>query len=317
MSNHPQSGSRTSHDEDDGDEHDGHAHTPKNFGPAFAIGVTLNLAFVLIEGVFGILSNSMALVADAGHNLSDVFGLLVAWGASHLVKRNPTPRFTYGLGASSILAALANGVFLLIACGGIIWEAAQRFTHPEPISGTTVMIVAAIGIAVNGFTAWLFLAGSTSDINIRGAFLHMVADAAVSLGVVISGAVIMATGWLWLDPLVSLVIVTVIVWGTWGLLREATTMAMHAVPSNVDALAVRKTLQGLPGVTTIHDLHIWPLSTTQTALTCHLVMPEGRHDDDFIPRIAQVMRDQFKIGHVTIQIERDSTACALEPDEVI
>ena len=309
------------HDERSGhDDHAGHNHThvPKSFGTAFAVGVALNLAFVLIEAGYGISSKSMALLADAGHNLSDVLGLRVAWGASVLSQRPPCKQYTYGLRGSSILAALFNAVFLLIAVGAIGWEAIMRFFSPEAVAGKTVMAVAAVGIAVNGLTAWLFAAGARGDINIRGTFLHMVADAAVSAGVVLAGLVMLYTGWLWLDPLVSLLIVAVIVWGTWSLLRESLAMSMSAVPAGVDAAAVETYLAGLPGVSAQHDLHIWPMSTTETALTAHLVMPKGHPGDAFLIETAHELAHRFGIGHATIQVEvREDTVCALAPAGVV
>lgn len=280
----------------------GHIHAPTNFGPAFAIGIALNTSFVIVEAIYGYTSNSTALIADAGHNLSDVLGLVVAWIAVILAKRPASPRYTYGLRGSSILAALFNAVFLLIAVGAIGWEAIQRLINPEPMAETTVMIVAAIGIAVNGFTAWLFASGSKNDLNIRGAYLHMAADAAVSAGVVVAALIIMFTGWLWLDPLVSLVIVAVIVWGTWGLLRDSTAMSLDAVPSNIDPVAVRNYLETQPGVTQVCDLHIWPMSTTEAALSCHLVMPNGHPGDDFLVGATQHLDQKFNIHHTTIQI---------------
>jgi cobalt-zinc-cadmium efflux system protein len=290
----------------------GHAHAPKDFGYAFAVGTALNLGFVILEAVYGFLANSMALLADAGHNLSDVFGLLMAWGASVLVKRAPTPRFTYGFGSSSILAALANAIFLLVATGAIVWEAVQRFAAPEPVAGQTVMLVAALGILVNGFTAWLFVSGSKDDINIRGAFMHMAADAAISLGVVIAGFAMLKTGWLWLDPAVSIIIAAIIVYGTWGLLRESAGLAMHAVPPRIDPERVRAHLEQLPGVTAVHDLHIWPMSTTETALTCHLVIPTGHPGDQFLCDAAAALHNQFEIRHATLQIEHaDCGGCGL------
>ncbi|MBB3900642.1 cation diffusion facilitator family transporter [Methylobacterium brachythecii] len=282
----------------------GHRHSPKNFGPAFAIGITLNLGFVVIEAGYGILSNSMALVADAGHNLSDVLGLTAAWIASVLVKRRPSPRFTYGLRGSSILAALFNAVFLLIATGAIILEAVQRLLTPQPVVGTTVMIVAAIGIAINGFTAWLFASGGRSDINIRGAYLHMMADAVVSLGVVVSGLIILATGFDWIDPFVSLVIAVLIIWSTWGLLRDSLGMALSAVPPNIDAAAVHAVLKNRPGISSLHDLHIWSMSTTEIALTAHLVTERALLSDDFLRETARELRETFGIAHATLQIER-------------
>jgi cobalt-zinc-cadmium efflux system protein len=307
-----------SHDHSHDHGHAGHVHTPTAFGRAFAIGIALNTAFVLVEAGYGFVANSTALLADAGHNLSDVLGLVVAWIAAELSKRPPTPRLTYGLRNSSILAALLNAVLLLIAAGAIILEAVQRLLHPEPVAGMTVIAVAAIGIGINGVTAWLFASGREGDLNIRGAYLHMAADAAVSAGVVAAGFLIMLTGWLWVDPVTSLLIVAVIVWGTWGLLRESTAMSMAAVPSAIDPATVRSYLAGLPGVVSIHDLHIWPMSTTETALTCHLVMPAGNPGDAFLIETCGELSRQFRIGHATLQIENATTAsCALEPDHVV
>jgi cobalt-zinc-cadmium efflux system protein len=296
----------------------GYSHAPANFGTAFAVGIVLNVGFVLIEGGYGVVSNSMALLADAGHNLSDVLGLLVAWGASVLVKRPPSKHYTYGLRGSSILAALFNAVFLLLALGAIAWEAVQRFGSPEPIAAKTVMIVAAIGIIVNGVTAWLFASGAKNDINIRGAFLHMAADAAVSAGVVIAGLAILYTGWLWLDPMVSLIIVGVIVWGTWSLLRDSVAMSLSAVPPGVDATKVQTYLESIEGVSALHDLHIWPMSTTEVALTVHLVMPKGHPGDAALLEICHELQHDFGIGHATIQIETSEvTHCALAPEHVV
>jgi cobalt-zinc-cadmium efflux system protein len=290
--------------------HGGHSHAPADFGKAFAVGIALNTAFVVIEGVYGYLANSTALIADAGHNLSDVLGLVVAWIAVILSRRPPSNRFTYGLRGSSILAALFNAVFLLIAVGAIGWEAILRLFDPQPVAEMTVIVVATIGIAINGLTAWLFASGRNSDINIKGAYLHMAADAAVSAGVVVAAAVMMLTGWLWPDPVASLVIVAVIVWGTWGLLRDSTAMSLGAVPSRVDPVAVRRYLEQRPGVTDVHDLHIWPMSTTEIALTCHLVIPAGRPDDSFLLQTANDLDHRFEIQHATIQIETDpDTAC--------
>ena len=315
-------GPTAGHDSDDHHGHShghDHSHAPKDFGMAFAVGTALNAAFVLIEAGFGFAANSMALLADAGHNLSDVVGLLVAWGASALVKRPPTARFTYGLGSSSILAALANAIILLVAVGAIALEATQRFVTPEPVAGKTVMIVAAIGIIINTFTAWLFMAGRKDDLNVRGAFLHMAADAAISLGVVIAGAAMLLTGWQWVDPVVSIAISAVIVWGTWGLLKESVNSALHAVPAGIDPAAVRGHLETLPGVAAIHDLHIWPMSTTETALTCHLVMPAGHPGDRFTAAVAKTLKDSYRIGHATLQIELGEAGCdcALKPDHVV
>lgn len=245
------------HDHENGAHDHGHDHhMPANFGLAFVVGIALNAAFVVAEVVFGLLGHSVALLADAGHNLGDVLGLLVAWAASVLVRRAPTAHFTYGLRGSSILAALFNAVFLLVVVGGISWEAIQRLGHPEPVAGITVMVVAAVGIVVNGVTAWLFASGRKGDINVRGAFMHMAADAMVSVGVVMAGVVILLTGWHWLDPVVSLGINAVIIRGTWGLLRDSLTMSMSAVPPGIDPAKVRTFLAGLPGVASLHDLHI-------------------------------------------------------------
>ena len=283
----------------------GHSHAPRDFGFAFALGTALNLGFVVVEAIFGVLANSTALLADAGHNLGDVIGLLIAWGAAILSRRPPTQRFTYGLRGTSILAALGNVLILMLACGAIAWEAIGRFAHPQPVAGTTVMVVAAIGIAVNGFTAWLFMAGRKSDLNIRGAYLHMVADAGVSLGVVIAGAAIMFIGWLWLDPLTSLLIVAVILWSTWGLLRDSINLALAGVPGHIELADVQACLEQLPGVQRVHHLHIWAMSTNETALTAHLVM-QGHPGNTFFKRAAHDLRQRFGIVHPTLQIEIES-----------
>ncbi len=288
----------------------GHVHAPANFGKAFAIGVALNVAFVIIEVVYGLASNSVALLADAGHNLSDALGLGVAWAAVILAKRKPTSRFTYGLGGTSILAALFNAVFLLIVVGGLTWEAIQRFSQPTPVAGKTVMIVAACGIVLNGFCAWLFSSGSKGDLNVRGAFMHMAAEALVSLGVVVGGFVILVTGWHWIDPVMSIVINLVIVGGTWSLLTGSLTMSLNAVPPNVDLGKVRAFLLALPGVTALHDLHVWSLSTTETALTCHIVTPAGHPGDVALHRTAEELNEHFGIGHVTLQPELESPSAA-------
>jgi len=309
----------TGHGDHGGHAHGlGHTHAPASFGKAFAIGIALNVGFVAIEATYGVLANSMALLADAGHNLSDVLGLVVAWIAMVLAKRAPSARYTYGMKGSSILAALFNAVFLLVAVGAIAWEAVQRFGEPAPVAGKTVMIVAAVGILVNGITAWLFASGAKGDINIKGAFLHMAADAAVSAGVVIAGLVILYTGWTWLDPVVSLAIVAVIVWSTWGLLRDSLTLSLGAVPPGIDPAAVRGHLEGLPGVTGLHDLHVWAMSTTETCLTAHLLMPGGRPDDAFLMRAAAGIKERFGIGHTTLQVETSAdTPCVLAPDHVV
>jgi cobalt-zinc-cadmium efflux system protein len=252
----------------------------------------------------------MALIADAGHNLSDVLALLLAWAASVAARRPPTQRFTYGLKSSTILAALANAMLLLVALGMILVETLQRFSDPQPIEPGTVMLVAGVGIAINTATALLFLRGRKSDINIRGAFLHMAADALVSLGVVVAGALIWWTGALWIDPVTSLLIVAVIAWGTWGLLKDSVRMSMLAVPEGIDEGAVRTFLQSREGVSAVHDLHIWPMSTTETALTAHLVMPGGHPGDAALREMAQELQHHHRIGHVTMQVELSVAECA-------
>ncbi|MBR0903391.1 cation diffusion facilitator family transporter [Bradyrhizobium liaoningense] len=294
-----------------------HVHAPANFGKAFAIGISLNIALVVAEAVYGYLGNSTALLADAGHNLSDVLGLVVAWGASIAARRAPSGRFTYGFRASTILAALANAVFLLVATGAIGWEAILRLQQPEPVAGITVMVVAGIGILINGFTALLFAGGRKDDVNIEGAYLHMAADAAVSLGVVVSAALIIWTGWLWLDPVTSLVICATILWSTTSLLRGSIDMSMAAAPKGTDLAAIRAFLLARPGVSGIHDLHVWPISTTETALTCHLVMPAGT-GDAFLMETAQLLKTTYRIGHTTLQVEtHPDNGCALAPDDVV
>jgi cobalt-zinc-cadmium efflux system protein len=295
-----------------------HDHAPANFGAAFAVGIVLNLAFVAVGATVGVIGHSMALIADAGHNLGDVAGLAVAWTAAILARRAPSQRFTYGLRSSSILAALFNAVFLLIVTGAIAVEAIRRFVEPQPVAGRLVMIVAAIGIVVNVLTALLFLRGRHGDLNIRGAFLHMAGDAAVSAGVVIAGGVILLTGWHWIDPAASLLICLVIVAGTWSLLRDSLSMTLHGVPSGIDAQEVRIYLEGQAGVCAIHDLHIWPMSTTETALTCHLVMPDGHPGDATLHALADELSHRFGIPHATIQVETsDDKDCALAHEHAV
>jgi cobalt-zinc-cadmium efflux system protein len=310
------------HDHDHDHNHDhgpgGHHHAPASFGTAFALGIGLNTAFVVIEGLFGYAGNSVALIADAGHNLSDVLGLVVAWLADLLSKRAPSARFTYGLRGSSILAALFNAILLLVAVGAIGWESLLRLFNPEPVASLTVIVVAAIGIAVNGVTAWLFMSGRDSDLNIRGAYLHMASDALVSAGVVGAGLVIAATGWLWLDPLTSLIVSALIVAGTWGLLRDSVAMSLDATPPGIDPDAVRQFLETRPGVSEMHDLHIWSMSTRDIALTCHLVIPGGRPDDGFLRELAHDLKHRFGIAHPTVQIETDAeVTCPLAPAHVV
>lgn len=294
--------------------HHGHAHgDPHQAGRAFALAIGLNAVFVAVEFSYGLIANSTALLADAGHNLSDVLGLALAWGAAMLSRRAPSERFTFGLRGSSILAALTNATLLLVACGGIGWEAMRRFADPPAVASNLVMVVAAIGIVINGASAWLFAAGSKHDMNLRGAFLHLAADAAVSLGVVIGGLLMRQTGWYWVDPALSLMIVAVILASTWGMLRQSLELALAAVPPHVDVAAVRSYLGGLPGVSDVHDLHIWALSTTETALTVHLVTPTGVPGDAFMDGVAHELEERFSIHHSTLQVERGDThhACRL------
>jgi len=276
---------------------------------AFAVGIALNTAFVVVEATFGFLSGSMALVADAGHNLSDVLGLIIAWGATIAAKRPASARFTYGLKSSTILAALANAMLLLFAIGAIAVETVNRMVTPTEPQGWTMIWVAGIGIVINTATALMFARGRKHDINIRGAYLHMAADALVSAGVVAAGALILLTGAHWIDPLTSLVILLVIGWGTWGLLRDSVKMGLAAVPDGVDEAAVRAFLAGLPGVKLVHDLHIWALSTTETALTAHLVIPSGHPGDAFLHSAADELKHHHHIGHVTLQVELGEEGC--------
>lgn len=289
----------------------GHGHAPTSFGRAFAIGTALNLAFVVIEAGFGIAADSVALLADAGHNLSDVLGLLIAWGAATLAKRPASQRYTYGLKSSSILAALANAILLLVAVGAILWETLRRIGDPPQVLPQAMIWVAAAGIVVNSATALLFARGRHGDINIRGAYLHMAADALVSAGVVVAGLLILWTGQEWIDPAVSLVIVAVILWSTWGLFRDSLGMALNAVPPGIDYAAVSQALTDLPGVSRVHDLHIWSMSTTEPALTAHLVMPAGHPGDDFLADLQHRLDHDFGIGHATVQIETGDAGCAL------
>jgi cobalt-zinc-cadmium efflux system protein len=295
----------------------GHAHAPANFGLIFAVVTALNVALVALQIVFGIVANSVALIADAGHNFGDVLGLLLAWGAHVMARATPTSRYTYGFRSASILAAIANGVILLVATGAIAWEAINRFSEPDEVAGATVMIVAGIGIVINGVSALLLMAGQAGDLNIRGAFLHLLGDALVSVGVVVAGGLILLTGWHWIDPAASLAISAVIVWGTWGLLRNAVDLSLNAVPHGIDPDAVRTFLEGLPGVLCIHDLHIWAMSTTETALTVHLVMPNGSAGDQFLLQVSQQLHSKFAIDHPTFQVETDGERCKLAPDHVI
>lgn len=292
-----------------------HAHGAPTHGRAFAVGIGLNLAFVAVEATFGFLSDSLALLADAGHNLSDILGLVLAWGASVLARRRPTERHTYGLRSSSILAALLNGLLLLVAVGGISWEAIRRLGEPAPVASGTVMLVAGVGIVINTATALMFWKGRKNDLNIRGAFLHMAADAGVSLAVVLAGALIYFTGWLWMDPVVTLLIAALIFFSTWGLLKDSVNLALHAVPENIDMTAVRERLSKAPGVAQVHDLHVWAMSTTEAALTAHLVVRDAQVNDQLVSQLKKRLHDEFGIHHVTLQLEAVtlSDCCQLAP----
>jgi cobalt-zinc-cadmium efflux system protein len=296
-----------------------HDHSAVALNRAFALGVSLNVAFVVVEAVFGVRAHSLALVADAGHNLSDVLGLLLAWGAVALGAQRPSPRRTYGFRRSSILAALANAILLLVAVGAIAAEAIGRLQHPAPVASGVVITVALIGIGINAGTALLFLRGRKRDLNLRGAFAHMAADAAVSAGVVVAALLMQRTGWLWLDPGVSLAIAAVITIGTWGLLRDSVNLALDAVPEGIQPHEVEAFLAGLPGVTAVHDLHIWGMSTTHVALTAHLVKPAIDNEDELLAAACQELHARFGIGHATLQVERNEAAanCAQVPAEVV
>jgi cobalt-zinc-cadmium efflux system protein len=299
-------------------DHERHArhHAPRDFGVAFAIGIGLNFMFVVVEVVYGVLAHSMALLADAGHNLSDVLALMLAWGASRLARREPSERYTYGLRSTSILAALFNAALLFLVTGGIVWESIQRLVEPEAVASKTVMWVALAGIFVNAVSAAPF-AKSGGDLNVRAAFLHLAADAAISLGVVIAALLTLATGWLWLDPAMGIAIALVIIAGTWGLLKDSVTLALNAVPAHIDPAEVRAYLAKLGGVAEVHDLHIWAMSTTETALTVHLVMPKGHPGDAFTAEICKELRDHYHVHHATVQIETGAQPCELAPDHVV
>jgi cobalt-zinc-cadmium efflux system protein len=285
-----------------------HAHAPvAGHGRAFALAVALNAAIVVVQAVYGVIAHSTALLADAGHNLSDVLGLLLAWGAAWLATRRPSARYTFGYGSSSILASLANAGLLLFACGVIVAEAIGRLMSPAPVAGWVVFVVATVGVVVNGFSAWLFMRGQKEDLNIRGAFLHMAADAGISAAVAISGLVILYTNWTWLDPVMSLLVVAVVVYGTWGLLRDSVRMALDAVPPGVDLQHIRDYLAEQPGVTDVHDLHVWALSTTGNALSAHLVMPAGHPGDESIDGIVITLRERFSMQHATLQVDLGTT----------
>lgn len=311
----------------DGHSHDGHSHghghgpghvhAPATFDRAFLVGIVLNTLIVVTQVIFGVAANSLALVADAAHNFSDVIALVLAFAASRLARRGPTARFTYGYRKSTVLAALANAGMLLVAMGGILWEAIQRLINPEPVASGTVIGVAIVAIVVNAGTAYAFMRGREGDLNIRGAYLHMAGDAAVSVGVVVAALLIRLTGWLWIDALTGIAIALLILWSSWGLARDSLRLALDAVPSGLDRQAVETYLRSLPGVTEVHDVHIWAMSTTDTALTAHLVRPHSGLDDAFLVEASRAIDHRFKINHVTLQVERDGSHCKLAPDEIV
>jgi len=284
-------------------QNNSHTHEVKDFGKAFAIGIALNVVYIVIEVIYGLIVNSLALIADAGHNLGDVLGLVIAWVASYLVKKSATKKYTYGLKKSSVLAAFLNSMILLVAIGIIIWEAIGRFADPQPIEGTTIMIVAGIGVLINALTALLFFSGRKHDLNIKGAFLHMAADAGISLGVVIVGLVLTFTDLYWLDPVMSIVIALIIFWGTWDLLKDSTSLALDAVPKDIDKEGVENYFDSISQLKSFHDLHIWAMSTTETALTVHAVVEENCGRNELIDKISKELKDKFNIVHTTIQIE--------------
>jgi len=315
---HHAHGNGHSHGHSHAHGHHHHHHAPADMGRAFAIGVALNTAFVLVEVGAGFVSHSMALLADAGHNLSDVLALLMAWVATILAKRAPSSRRTYGLRKGTILASLANAVFLLLAIGAIVSESIHRLTLPNVVATRTVMITAAIGVVINTATALLFMRGRKEDLNVRGAFLHMASDAVISVAVVIGAGVIALTGLQWIDPVLSLAIAAVIVIGTWGLLRDSVNLALDGAPRDIDVGEVRAWLAALPGVEEIHDLHIWAMSTTETALTAHVIRPANDDGDHFLHDACEGLAHRFNIGHATLQVETDAAnACRLAPAEVV
>lgn len=294
-------------------------HAPRNLNLAFSIGTGLNLAFVAVEAIYGYRTHSLALIADAGHNLSDVLGLLLAWGASVMTRWSPSRDRTYGFRRTSILASLLNAAVLLVAMGAVAWEALGRFGQPAPVAGGTVMAVAAVGVVINAVSAGLFMAGQHEDLNIRSAFFHLAADAGVSLGVVVAGAAIVATGWAWIDPVVSLLIVTVVLWVSWGLLKDSVDMALDAVPPGIDAAGIEAFLADLPGVEAVHDLHIWAMSTTEFALTAHLLAPDSSCHEALLAEASCTLQERFEIAHPTLQVETRclDAGCRLAPNDAV
>ncbi len=309
-----QHGNGHSHGHTHGHGHHHHHGNPETMHPSAFVLASLGYAVIIgMQGVYGWLANSTALLADAGHNLSDMLGLLLAWGAVWLSKKQPSTHYTFGLRSSSILASLANAMLLLVASGAIVWEAVQRFRHPMPVAGATVFGVAITGMLINSFSAWLFMKGSKNDLNLRGAFLHMIGDAAISAAVAIGGLVVLATGWHWVDPALAIVVVLVIVYGTWGLLRDAMRLALNAVPAHINTRRIEAYLEALPGVESVHDLHVWGLSTTESSMTVHLVMPKGHPGDDFLDDVVHTLNHEHAVHHVTIQVDLGTSThrCAL------
>jgi len=296
--------------------HHHHDHTPMNYNRAFSLGIALNILFVIVEVFYGLYADSLALIADAGHNLSDVFSLLLAWGAYWLSKKASTPTRTYGLKKVTVLASLFSTLLLLVALGVIFYEAVERLQQPERVNGLTVIVVAGVGVVINTLTAWLFLHGSKSDLNVKASYMHMVADAAVSVGVVLAGVAIMFTGWLWIDPVLSMLIVVLVLMGTWGLLKDSVNLSIDAVPENIDTEKVKSYLLSLEGVVSLHDLHIWSLSTTQTALSVHLVVEGNIPNNQLLETIQAYLHHHFDIDHVTVQMEKDDNSfeCTLEKE---
>jgi len=294
-----------------------HRHEINNYNHSFAIGIALNIIFVIIEVSYGLVADSLALIADAGHNLSDVMSLMLAWGANRLATKHPTQKRTYGLRKVTILASLLSAVLLFVALGGIAWESIERLSTPQPVEGMIIIIVAAIGVVINTATALLFVKGQKHDLNIRAAYLHMAADAAISLGVVLAGIAIMITGWLWLDPLISLLIVIVILLGTWNLLKDSIELSIDAVPKDIDVSEIKNYLLCLENVSDMHDLHVWALSTTETALTVHLVTTHKLIDNDFLQKVQEHLHDHFGIAHVTVQMEKEASdySCMLDREK--
>ena len=304
------------HDHAHGGGHE-HPHATSDFSRAFAIGITLNLGFVIVEVVYGVLAHSMALVADAGHNLGDVLGLALAWGAGVLTKRKPTKRRTYGFRGSTIMASLANAIVLLVVTGGIAWESVRRLFDPEPVAGKTVIVVALVGVVINAASAALFMSGRKGDLNIRSAFLHLASDAVLAFGVAVAGGVMLFTGWRWLDPVVSIVLSLVILASTWRLLSDSMNLVLDAVPEGIDPDEVKTYLLELPGVVEVHDLHIWAMSTTETALTAHLVIPTDSCHPKFLHDVCGELHTRFDIEHATLQVEAPEAPdpCRLAPEE--